>query len=490
LAGAAVSGSRSAAASAPSPSLFVKLRDDAVVGDVRRGGDAPQILRRPSISYWQDARMRLRRNRVAMAALGYIVLLALAAAIVPEVIHYAYDEQEIWNKHRTPTFGEVAMVIDSAGIPYEPVLSGVPPAGAVADTETVGTAEAGAVVTDPPATPEGLEAVGQPLTVGVVIKWRPVPGADGYRIYRSIAKDTLGVPLDDVTPDLVSYRDTSSLSLGSAYYYFVTAFNAFGESQATPPLPASPLLALTLADALKLDPTAKVGGTVMTNPHFLGTDYLGRDMLARVMMGARISLFIGIGAPLLYVFFGIVYGSVSGFFGGLVDDAMMRVTDIFVTVPELLVVILLQVVLGNGVTTLIIAMVAVTWSRSAIQIRGEILRVRQMEFVHAAKVLGTGIPKTIFRHLLPNVMGSVLVIVTLAVPQAIFTEAFLSFIGLGIAPPMASWGTVTKEGARVFLTYPHELVIPSVLICATMLAFNLFGDGLRDALDPKLRGAR
>ena len=155
------------------------------------------------------------------------------------------------------------------------------------------------------------------------------------------------------------------------------------------------------------------------------------------------------------------------------------------TVPELLVVILLQVVMGSGVITLIIAMVAIAWARSAGQIRGEVLRLREMEFVHASKVLGTSFRKIVMRHLLPNVMGTVLVLLTLAVPAAIFTEAFLSFIGLGVQPPMASWGVVTKEGARVFLTYPHELLIPSLLICATMLAFNLLGDGLRDALDPK-----
>jgi oligopeptide transport system permease protein len=268
------------------------------------------------------------------------------------------------------------------------------------------------------------------------------------------------------------------------------AFNAFGDSPASPDLVAEPKLALPLAVAQTLDPAAKVGSMVLTRPHYLGTDYLGRDLLSRVLAGARVSLTIGFVAPLLYILFGIIFGSIAGYFGGLIDDIMMRVADVISTVPELLVVILLQVVLGSGITTLIIAMVAVSWARSARQIRGEVLRLREMEFVHAAKVLGTGFRKIVFRHLLPNVMGTVLVMLTLAVPQAIFTEAFLSFIGLGIAPPMTSWGLVTKEGARVFLTYPHELIIPSALICTTMLAFNLFGDGLRDALDPKLRGAK
>ncbi|TWW10830.1 Oligopeptide transport ATP-binding protein [Planctomyces bekefii] len=177
-------------------------------------------------------------------------------------------------------------------------------------------------------------------------------------------------------------------------------------------------------------------------------------------------------------------------FGGLVDEVMMRMADVVATVPELLLVILLQVVMGSGLATLVIALVAGSWSRSARQIRGEVLRLKELEFVHAAKVLGTGTGSIILRHLLPNVMGTVLVLLTVGVPYAIFSEAFLSFIGLGIEPPMASWGVVAKEGARVFQTYPHELLIPSLFICLTMLAFNLFGDGLRDALDPKLRGTR
>ncbi len=465
--------------SAPSPNLFVKK--------VKAPDHVDEIVRRPSISYWQDARMRLWKNKVAVASACYIMLLGVVAVVVPEIIPYTYDEQEIWNKHSLPTLGDEALVIDPDANPYEPVFG--KSSEEQSDPSLDGSMEATTAV-EPPAAPQNVRVVGDALTTGVVLQWDEVPGIEGYRIYRSIAADTLGVPVEDLPADRLSYLDNQSLAKGQEYHYFVAAFNAFGESADPLHVVVTPKLALPLDVALSLDPNAKVGSHVLTKPHYLGTDYMGRDMLARVLAGARISLFIGISAPLLYILIGIIYGCIAGYFGGFVDNAMMRVADVVSTVPELLVVILLQVVLGSGVTTLVIAICAISWARSANQVRGEVLRLREQEFVHAAKVLGTGFGKIVSRHLLPNVMGTVLVLLTLSVPSAIFTEAFLSFIGLGVQPPMASWGVVTKEGARVFLTYPHELLVPALLIRGTMLAFNLLGDGLRDALDPKLRGAK
>lgn len=465
----------------PAASLFVKRRDS-------KGADA-EMLRRPSISYWQDARMRLAKNKTAIGSGIFILCLAVAAVVVPELLPYTYDEQEVWNKHALPSLGEEALVVDEATIAYTPIEA-APAPEAGEDPNASAIPDTTAISTDPPPAPANVRLMKEALTTGVQLQWDAVAGVEGYRIFRSISDDTLGVPIEDVGPDRLSALDAASLSAGVTYYYFVTAFNAFGDSPDAKPMAVTPKLALPLEVARTIDPDAINGSRILTRPHYLGTDHLGRDMLARVMMGSRISLAIGFGAPLLYVLFGIIYGSIAGYFGGLVDDVMMRITDVVSTVPELLVVITLQVVLGSGMTTLIVAICSVSWARSARQIRGEVLRLRETEFVQAAKVLGTSFPKIVGRHLLPNVMGTVLVFLTLAVPQAIFTEAFLSFIGLGIQPPMASWGTVTKEGARVFLTYPHELIIPSALICVTMLAFNLLGDGLRDALDPKLRGAK
>lgn len=468
------------AVSAPSPNLFVKK--------LKAPDHVDDIVRRPSISYWQDARMRLWKNKVAVASAVYIVLLGVVAIVVPEIIPYTYDEQEIWNKHSLPTLGDEALVIDPDANVYEPVYG--KSSEEQADPSGDGLSGDASAAVEPPAAPQNVRVVGDAMTTGVVLQWDAVPGVEGYRIYRSIAADTLGVPIEDLPPERLNYFDNQSLAKGQQYHYFVAAFNAFGESVDPQHVVVTPKLALPLDVAKGLDPSATVGSHVLTKPHYLGTDYMGRDMLARVLAGARISLFIGITAPLLYILIGIIYGCIAGYFGGFVDNAMMRVADVVSTVPELLVVILLQVVLGSGVTTLVIAICCISWARSANQVRGEVLRLREQEFVHAAKVLGTGFRKIVTRHLLPNVMGTVLVLLTLSVPSAIFTEAFLSFIGLGVQPPMASWGVVTKEGARVFLTYPHELLVPAVLICGTMLAFNLLGDGLRDALDPKLRGAK
>jgi len=452
----------------PSRDLFVPIS----IEDQKIDG----IIGRPSISYWQDAWMRLRQNKTALVSALYIIVLSICAVLVPMSLDYSHDEQELWNKHSSPSLGE-EVYVDGGDYQFETKY--------VELTEDPVEQDI-----DVPESPKNVRVIGEPSTTGIEIEWDQVPGVEGYRVYRSIAKDTLGIPLDDLPPDQVNYFDTTSLSKGTTYYYVITAFNMFGDSLDIEVLPVKPRFAIQLDVARSIDPNAQPGSVITTKPHYLGTDYLGRDMLSRIMMGARVSLFIGFAAPILYILFGIVYGSISGYFGGIVDDFMMRVTDIVATVPELLVIILLQVVLGNGVTTLIIALVAVSWARSARQIRGEVLRLREMEFVHAAKILGTGFFTIVARHLLPNVMGTVLVLLTLAVPSAIFTEAFLSFIGLGIEPPMTSWGIVTKEGAAVFVTYPLELLIPSAMICLTMLAFNLLGDGLRDALDPKLRGVK
>lgn len=437
-----------------------------------------QDISRPTITYWQDAWLRIRKNRLALVSACYVLMLALAALIVPSQLYYSYDEQEVWNAHVGPSLGQLAVVVSQDGLDFDPAID--PNWGSGASEDAIDILN----------TPSGLELVGQALTSGVVLRWKPVSGAEGYRLYRSIDEDTLGLPLEDVEAEFLSYLDEQSLQANTRYYYRVMAFSYLGESEVSSAVEVTPLLSLRLADAQIIEPNAKIGQTIKTPPHYLGTDYLGRDMLARAMMGARISLFIGLVAPLIYIFIGVLYGSISGYFGGIIDDLMMRFADMVSTVPELLTVIMLQVFLGSGVGTLIIALVMSAWARSARQIRGEALKIREMEFVQAAKILGTPLSKIIVRHLLPNVTGTVLVLFTLAIPQAIFTEAFLSFIGLGIAPPLASWGTVTREGAKVFLTYPHELLVPAILICVSIFAFNILGDGLRDALDPKLRGVK
>jgi oligopeptide transport system permease protein len=221
--------------------------------------------------------------------------------------------------------------------------------------------------------------------------------------------------------------------------------------------------------------------------HWFGTDTLGRDIWARVWVGARVSLSIGFLAASLNALIGVCVGGISGHFGGKTDMVIMRFIDVVSGIPYLIVAILVMVALGEGIAPLIIAMIIIGWVGSARLVRGQILQLKNQEYVLAARKLGASDTRIIFRHLIPNTIGLILTNLTMAVPYAIFTEAFLSYIGLGVQPPNASWGLLARYGAQNFRFAPWQLFIPSFFICTTMLSLYLLGDGLRDALDPKLR---
>lgn len=221
--------------------------------------------------------------------------------------------------------------------------------------------------------------------------------------------------------------------------------------------------------------------------HWFGTDDLGRDMFTRVWYGARISLFVGITAAIVDMVLGVLWGGTAAFAGGRVDEGMMRFADILYGIPYLLVVVLLMVVMGSGLIPIIIAMTITGWINMARIVRGQILQLKELEFVLAAKTLGAGFGRILLRHLIPNCMGPIIITMTLTVPSAIFVEAFLSFLGLGVQAPIASWGTMASDGLPAMKYYPWRLFFPATLISITMLAFNLVGDGLRDALDPRQR---
>lgn len=221
--------------------------------------------------------------------------------------------------------------------------------------------------------------------------------------------------------------------------------------------------------------------------YWFGTDELGRDIFTRVWWGARISLTIGIAAALIDLLIGILWGTISAFIGGFIDEVMMRICDILHSLPYLLMVILLMVVLGPGMITIIIAIAIIGWINMARIIRGQMLQIKEMDFITAAKALGASHTRIIFRHLIPNTFGTIIVTLTLTIPSAIFTEAFLSFLGLGVQAPIASWGVMVSDSLGALRYYPHRLFFPALMITLTMLSFNLIGDGLRDAFDPKLR---
>ena len=221
--------------------------------------------------------------------------------------------------------------------------------------------------------------------------------------------------------------------------------------------------------------------------YWFGTDNLGRDLATRICYGARISLSIGIVASLINLGIGVLYGGISGYFGGRIDSVMMRIVDILYGIPLLLYVILLMVVLKPGLTNVFLALGLVYWLRMARIVRAQVLGLKELEYVLAARVLGASHRRLIFGHLLPNSLGPIIITLTLSIPEAIFTEAFLSFIGLGVSAPMASWGVLASEGVVTLRSYPFQLLSPAVAISLTMLGFNFLGDGLRDALDPRMR---
>lgn len=221
--------------------------------------------------------------------------------------------------------------------------------------------------------------------------------------------------------------------------------------------------------------------------HWFGTDGFGRDMFTRILYGARISLTVGFAASILNVTIGVLYGGISGYFGGKVDSIMMRIVDIIYSIPMMIYVILLMLVLGAGLKSIIIALAISNWTSMARIVRAQILSLKQQEFVLAAKTIGASSFRILLRHLIPNSMGPIIVTLTLAIPSAIFSEAFLSFIGLGVSAPMASWGTLASDAMQGYQLYPYQLFFPALAICLTVYAFQLFGDGLSDALDPKMR---
>ena len=230
--------------------------------------------------------------------------------------------------------------------------------------------------------------------------------------------------------------------------------------------------------------------TVHNKTFILGSDKLGRDLLTRLMIGARISLLVAFIAAFTNLVIGILYGGICAYIGGNTDNIMMRIVDIISTIPLTLYVILIMVVIpgDSGILSIIIALGSVYWVNMARVVRGQILTLKEQDYVHGARIMGTTTWNILTKHLIPNAMGPIIVTVTMLIPSAIFIEAFMSFIGLGVSPPMASWGTMCNDALEALRTNPYQLFAPSLSICLTMFGFNFVGDGLRDALDPKLKG--
>lgn len=231
-----------------------------------------------------------------------------------------------------------------------------------------------------------------------------------------------------------------------------------------------------------------LGPTPPSHSHWLGTDELGRDLLARLLYGGGISLLVGVYATVVSLVIGVIYGAIAGFAGGALDTVMMRIVDILYALPFVILVILITVLFGQSIEIMFIAIGAVEWLTMARIVRGQVMTLKRQEFVEAAHALGLRHGRIIFRHIVPNLLGPIIVYATLTMPEVILLESFLSFLGLGVQPPQSSWGLLIKEGADVMGEYPWLLLYPAAVMALTLFSLNFLGDGLRDALD--VRGSK
>ena len=438
-----------------------------------------EAITRPAMSYWQDAWRRLKENKRALFSLYLIIGLVTFTLAGPYLWTIDPSAQDLDQIGMAPGADRNVTIAPA----YQPWYG---------PTDDQAYANDNAL---------GLTLVGNATSQAVRLAWR---GNDydqanyGYKIYRTLfpldAGDAFGLPLMESKNHYFEDR----LDLQPAdYYYTVVALDSQGvETDQFATLKLTVKRVITVLEAQKRGLTKNgpvtEGEQIKLALHPFGTDYLGRDMLARLIYGGQVSLFIGIFAPLLYVLLGVIYGSIAGFMGGAVDQLMMRFADFAVALPFLLFMILLKVIFGigpgeSGVLPMLVAMVILLWPAPARLVRGQILQIREEGYVSASQLLGAKTNYLVFRHMVPNTMGVILVTITFQVPSAIFTEAFLSFIGMGVAPPTPSWGSMCNDGIKSMLTRPHELFFPALFISITVLAFNLLGDGLRDALDARMR---
>ncbi len=426
--------------------------------------DAEKI-ERPSLTFLQDGWRRLRSNWVAMFSMVVILLITVGAIVIPWFWPYTYKQQNL-DLANVPASMETYPLSNGKNVYVTPQYT--------------------LIVMDSKGNLEGLAESGRKDMIGKK-NYYTVDGVDlcvDYSLYSAATAEyrSLEKKADAAGTDMVETSDAD---------YLVNYFEQRGDAV---PEQISLEEAYNILENKIERVVVTAGGEKLTetvrlrnHTYLLGTDGLGRDLFIRIVYGARISLLVGFFAAFINFVVGVFYGAIAGYLGGEVDNIMMRVIDILDSIPMTLYVILIMVVVGPGLVSIILALGLTFWVKMARIVRGQVLTLKQQEFVKAAIVTGADTKRIIVKHLIPNMMGPIMVNIAMQIPSAIFNEAFLSFVGLGISAPMASWGTLCNDALAGIYVYPYQMVFPAIAISVTILTFNLFSDGLRDAFDPKQR---
>ncbi len=436
---------------------------------------SPEVLdadkvQRPSLTFWQDAWARLKRNKIAMISMIYVLIVSILCIIVPMVSSFSIEEQKTDFGYFSRKY-EGYVVEGNNGEKLHFTIN--------SSYNLVPVEESGKYIGI-----KSLENNGELISKDEKL----VENYSEYsfenfgdvKIDTSIKK-LLDKELNELSRenrkllknDELTQEDNEKIDANNARIKEITKLIKEGNDYKV------------THNGVEIQEDQKFKNI----GHLWGTDSLGRDLFTRVMYGGRISLLIGLVVSIINLVIGVVYGGIAGYFGGAIDNIMMRIVDIIASVPRLLYVILFMVIFEPSIGVIILSIGITFWLRMARIVRGQILSLKEQEFILAARTLGASDMRILFQHLIPNTLGPVMVNLAMSIPAAIFTEAFLSFIGIGVQPPRASWGSLANDAMSggALMRYPYLMFYPAMIMSITLLAFNLFSDGLRDSLDPRLR---